>query len=64
MTAQALYGATIVFLALVWYTLIAVLISEPIVKNTLQSISHWLERITGAVLIALGLRLAFAKASD
>ncbi len=64
LTAQALYGATIVFLALVWYTLIAVLISQPIVKNTLQSISHWLERITGAVLIALGLRLAFAKASD
>jgi RhtB (resistance to homoserine/threonine) family protein len=61
---QTVYGVTIVFIALVWYTLVAILISQPIVKNTLQSVSHWLERFTGAVLIALGLRLAFAKSSD
>jgi threonine/homoserine/homoserine lactone efflux protein len=61
---QAAYGATIVFIALVWYILVAVLISQPIVKNILQSVLHWLERFTGAVLVAFGLQLAFAKASD
>lgn len=61
---QVVYGGTIVVQALVWYTLVAVVISQNIVKTMFQSISHWIERITGAVLIVLGLRLAFAKAND
>lgn len=61
---QVVYGGTIVVQALVWYTLVAVVISQNIVKIMFQSISHWIERITGAVLIGLGLRLAFAKAND
>ncbi len=64
LVTQAFYGATIVTIALIWYNLVALLISQRIVKNTLESISHWLERVTGAVLIALGLRLAFARARD
>lgn len=58
------YGATIIIQALVWFTLVAVLISLNAVKKLFQSISHWIERITGAVLIGLGLRLAFAKTND
>lgn len=61
---QVVYGATIIMQALVWFTLVAVLISQNAVKKLFQSISHWIERITGAVLIGLGLRLAFAKAND
>jgi RhtB (resistance to homoserine/threonine) family protein len=61
---QLVYGGTIVVQALVWYTLVAVLISQNVVKKLFQSILHWIERITGAVLIGLGLRLAVAKAND
>lgn len=61
---QALYGATIILLALVWYGGVALFISQPLVKNALQSAMHWVERVTGAVLIALGLRLAIAKLND
>ncbi len=64
LAAQFVYGATIAFLALVWFALVATLISQQRIRNTLQSVSHWLERITGAVLIALGLRLVIAKAND
>lgn len=64
LNVQVLYGGTIVIQALVWYTLVAVLISQNAVKKLFQSISHWIERITGAVLIGLGLRLAVAKAND
>lgn len=64
LAAQAVYGLTIVVLAFVWYNLVAILISHWIVRNTFQSVSHWLERITGAVLIALGWRLASAKANN
>ncbi|MBW4603475.1 MAG: homoserine/threonine efflux transporter [Calothrix sp. FI2-JRJ7] len=64
LNVQVVYGGTIVVQALAWYTLVAVLISQNAVKKLFQSISHWIERITGAVLIGLGLRLAFAKAND
>lgn len=61
---QCVYGMTIVLIALVWYNLVAVFISQRKIKNALQSILHWIERLTGAVLIALGLRLAIAKSHD
>lgn len=61
---QAVYGATVTSLALVWYILVAVLISQPMIRRAFGSVSHWLERVTGVVLIALGLRLAFSQGHD
>jgi RhtB (resistance to homoserine/threonine) family protein len=63
-SVQALYGLTVPVLALVWFALVASLISHRSVKTVIRSISHWIERVTGAVLILLGLRLAIAKAQD
>jgi RhtB (resistance to homoserine/threonine) family protein len=62
--AQFVYGMTIVLIALVWFNLVAIFISQRKIKNALQSILHWIERLTGAVLIALGLRLAIAKSHN
>jgi RhtB (resistance to homoserine/threonine) family protein len=61
---QAAYGATVVGIAFVWYPLVAILISQRIIRKAFESISHWLERATGVVLIALGLRLALSRAHD
>lgn len=61
---RAIYGATVATLALIWFASVAVLISQPGVKRLFQSVSHWVERLTGAVLIILGVRLAIAKAHD
>lgn len=61
---QAVYGATVVGIAVVWFPLVAVLISLPMIRKAFQSVSHWLERVTGVVLIGLGLRLAFSQAQD
>jgi RhtB (resistance to homoserine/threonine) family protein len=55
---QAVYGLTMVALEFVWFALVAIAISQRSIKNRFLTISHWIERITGAVLIALGLRLA------
>jgi threonine/homoserine/homoserine lactone efflux protein len=64
MVAQVVYGITIVLIALVWYNLVAITISHQIIKNALHAVLHWIERLTGAILIVLGLRLAIAKAND
>jgi RhtB (resistance to homoserine/threonine) family protein len=61
---QFVYGMTIVLIGLVWFNLVAIFISQRKIKNALQSILHWIERLTGAVLIALGLRLAIAKSHN
>ncbi len=61
---QALYGLTIATLALAWFMLVAIFISQRSIKRMLQAVSHWLERITGAVLIGLGVRLAIATHNE
>ncbi|MEO1593542.1 MAG: LysE family transporter [Cyanobacteria bacterium J06632_22] len=61
---QAVYGGTVALLSLVWFTLLALLISQRWVKQGLTAISHWIERVNGALLILLGLRLAVAKLGE
>ncbi|MGF1516482.1 MAG: LysE family transporter [Nodosilinea sp.] len=64
MVAQAVYGATVAAVALVWFAVVAVVISQQIFKRYILAIAHWLERLTGAALILLGMRLAVAEARE
>ena len=64
LAAQAIYGGTVALLSLVWFALLALLVSQRWVKQGLTAVSHWLERVTGALLIVLGLRLAVARSVD
>ncbi|UUZ84263.1 hypothetical protein LJK88_11415 [Paenibacillus sp. P26] len=43
-----------------WFAVVSVLISQEGIKKRFFRISHWLERLTGVVLMGLGIRLAFA----
>lgn len=64
MFVQVVYGMTVALVALFWFAIVAVVISQQAFKRHILSFSHWLERLTGAALIALGLRLAVAEISD
>ncbi len=57
------YGITAVALSFGWYALVAIFVSTAPVKRRFDAVSHWIERVTGAVLILLGIRLALAKSS-
>ena len=46
----------LVSIALVWYLLLTTLVG--VLRLTIERFGHWIDRVTGAVLIALGLRLA------
>lgn len=63
-SAQIIYGLTVVALEVIWYSLVALFISQHNVKRLLISFMHLIERVMGAVLILLGLRLAFAKGTE
>jgi RhtB (resistance to homoserine/threonine) family protein len=62
--AQAVYGLTIVWIEFTWFAFIAILISQQRIQRRFLSISHWIERTMGLVLIALGLRLAFENGGN
>jgi RhtB (resistance to homoserine/threonine) family protein len=61
--AQVVYGLTMVELEFGWFALVAVLISQSAIKDRFLAISHWIERTTGVVLIALGIRVALSRNS-
>jgi RhtB (resistance to homoserine/threonine) family protein len=58
---QVVYGLTMVALEFIWFALVAIVISQRSIKTRFLAISHWIERVTGVVLIALGLRLAVSQ---
>jgi RhtB (resistance to homoserine/threonine) family protein len=55
---RALYGMTIVGIQLTWYSTLALVISHRFIQYRFSSATHWIERVTGGVMIALGVRLA------
>ena len=59
--AQIFYGFTIVGLELGCFTVLSTIIGHRSVRQWFEQIGHGLERITGPILIGLGLRVAFAN---
>ena len=55
---RMLYGLQMFVFTLSWFTLLAITISHPIVKNRFLSVSHYLERTMGVILIGLGIKVA------
>lgn len=60
--SQIFYGAWLSFLALAWFTLVAIFFTDPRIGNKLKECKHWIERFAGGALVVLGIRLLGAKA--
>jgi RhtB (resistance to homoserine/threonine) family protein len=58
---RIVYGLTAAVLSFVWYALVALAVSHRAVRNRFRAVAHWVERATGAFLIAVGARLAFSR---
>jgi threonine/homoserine/homoserine lactone efflux protein len=56
-----LMAALIVTFDFAWYTSLAVMVSRAKSGLTRSRVGRWLERTTGAVLIALGARVALER---
>jgi RhtB (resistance to homoserine/threonine) family protein len=61
---RIVYGLTAVVLSFVWYALVALVVSHEVVRESFRAVGHWVERATGAILILLGIRLAFSRTSS
>ena len=58
---QAFYGIYMAAATAVWFSLVSLFFSHPRIRKTFQKLGHWLERLTGLVLIGLGIKLATAN---
>lgn len=56
--AQMVYGLTVAGIEFSWFAAVAVAVSQSAIRHRFLLISHWFERVMGAVLVCLGLRLA------
>ena len=58
---QAGYGAYLAIATICWFLLVAWLFSRARVRAGFARMGHWFDRLTGAVLIGLGVRLAVSE---
>lgn len=57
----ALYGGTSVFTEIAWFSFVVIVLTNKKVKTGITGIMHWIERVCGGLLIALGVKLAVSK---
>jgi RhtB (resistance to homoserine/threonine) family protein len=55
---QWAYGLEIMVIAVCWFSFVATVLSIERIKRGFERFSHWFDRVTGALLIALGVKVA------
>jgi RhtB (resistance to homoserine/threonine) family protein len=58
---QAGYGAYLAVATAAWFCAVAMLFSHARVRNGFIRMGHWFDRLMGAVLVALGIKVAFSE---
>lgn len=61
LAVQAGYGLYLALATALWFCLVAMLFSQPRVRAGFTRLGHWFDRLMGAVLIGLGVKLAFSE---
>ncbi|MBI4022760.1 LysE family transporter [Candidatus Berkelbacteria bacterium] len=58
---QGLYGVEMSLATFAWFACLAVLLTHRAIQTRIARVQHWAERVMGAVLIALGLKIALSR---
>ena len=61
LAVQAGYGVYLAFATATWFCLVAMLFSQQRVRAGFARMGHWFDRLMGAVLVGLGIKLAFTE---
>ncbi len=57
---QFLFGIEMMTITFVWFALVSLFFSNTLIRKRVGKVQHYVERATGAVLIALGIKVALA----
>ncbi|MSU56422.1 MAG: LysE family translocator [Candidatus Taylorbacteria bacterium] len=58
---QLVYGIEMITMTFVWFSFVSLVFSNQILKRKIGAVQHYIERVTGAVLIALGIKVALSS---
>jgi RhtB (resistance to homoserine/threonine) family protein len=58
---KVFYGLEMSLATFVWFAIVAVILSHNTIRRRFISVSHWLERSFGVILIALGVKVALSS---
>lgn len=60
-TIQLVYGLEMSVMTFLWFALVAIILSHKLIKNRFGFVQHYLEKTFGAILIALGIKVALSS---
>lgn len=60
---QIVYGLTAIGIITTWFSIVAIAMTNPLIRQRFLGVSKWFDRVCGAALVGLGVRLALAKHS-
>lgn len=53
----AMYGLLIMAIHLMWFSIVVFLLSTPAVNKRFSKVSHWIDRILGGAMVAIGIKV-------
>lgn len=56
-TELAIYGVWIIAIHLLWFTLVVLLLSAPAINRKFEAIGHWIDRVLGGAMLAIGIKV-------
>lgn len=60
-SVQMLYGLTPICVEFLWFSSLAIILTNTSIKRRFMNVMHWVERLCGGLMIGLGLKLALFK---
>ena len=54
-------GSTSVMIETIWFSMLAIFLTNPAIKARFTAIAHWIERTCGGLLVGLGVKLGLTK---
>ena len=58
---QLLYGIEMMGITFVWFGFLSIVFSNKLIKAKIKKVQHYIERVTGVALIALGVKVALSS---
>ena len=59
----AIYGAWMMILQMAWFSVVVGLLSRPAINLKFKKMGHWVDRVLGGAMIALGIKIMVTKSS-
>lgn len=57
----AIYGVWMMLIQLLWFSFVVSFLSVPVINKKFQNFGHWIDRILGGTMIALGVKVLVTK---